>query len=266
MRVGTSTASSSLRAVGALRQRWDQQFDTAVVTGSGFSFEPIGGVVVDSIPYASVSGMPTGSVIGHAHEFRQLLINGKHHLLCAGRFHLYEGLCATDCQVLVDIAHGLNCRQIVLMNAVGALSSRYAVGDVVMPTDLLDLTLTSAHRPVQGTASGAVWNTSRDQLAQRCREHGINVRGGTYVQVLGPSYETRAEVRMLSALGADIVGMSTAIEARRAHNLGLNCVIVSLVTNVHSQTASHTTTHDEVILAAKTAARQLSHIIELTVA
>lgn len=266
MRVGNSTAGSSDLAVRSLRQRWDQKFDSVVVTGSGFSFEPIGSVVEGSIPYSSVSGMPSGSVAGHAHEFRRLFINGKHHLLCAGRFHLYEGLDVSACQVLVDIAYGLGCRQIVLMNAVGALSSKYAVGDIVMPTDTLDLTLTSAQRPLPATVPRAHSQNMVEGLAQRCREHGINVRGGTYVQVLGPSYETRAEVRMLSALGADIVGMSTAIEARRAHNLGMDCIVVSLVTNVHSQTASHTTTHDDVLLAAQTSARRLSHIIELAVA
>lgn len=266
MRVGTSTASSSHLAVQSLRQRWNQRFDSVVVTGSGFSFEPIGAVVEDSIPYASVSDMPAGSVAGHAHEFRRFFINGKHHLLCAGRFHLYERLTVADCQILVDIAHGLGCRQVVLMNAVGALNNTYAVGDVVMPTDLLDLTLSKGYRPVHATASHAPSQNLRERLVQRCLDHGITVRGGTYVQVLGPSYETRAEVRMLSTIGADIVGMSTAIESSRAHNLGLDCIVVSLVTNVHSHSASHTTTHDEVILAAKTAARRLSQIIELAVA
>ncbi|MFM8771386.1 MAG: purine-nucleoside phosphorylase [Candidatus Kapaibacterium sp.] len=266
MRVGTSTASSSHLAIQSLRQRWCQQFDTVVVTGSGFSFEPITGLVEDSAPYSAVPGMPAGSVAGHAHEFRRFTINGKNHLLCAGRFHLYEGLTTSDCQILVDIAHGLGCRQVVLMNAVGALNNTFAVGDVVIPTDLLDLTLSAGHHTELGAFPQSPSQNSRERLVQRCLDHGIAVRGGTYVQVLGPSYETRAEVRMLRAIGADIVGMSTAIEARRAHNLGLECIVVSLVTNVHSHTASTTTTHDEVILAAKTAARRLSQIIELAVA
>lgn len=266
MPVGTSTAISWHRAVRSLRQRWEHQFDTAVVTGSGFSFEPSGGVVEDSIPYASVSGMPAGSVTGHAHEFRRLLIDGKHHLLCAGRFHLYEGLSTADCQILVDIAHGLGCRRIVLMNAVGALSRRYAVGDVVIPTDMMNLTRIVGQLPAHDRLQRVPSLTSPERLAQLCRQNGIDVRAGTYVQVLGPSYETRAEVRMLAALGADIVGMSTAIEARRAHNLGLDCIVVSLVTNVHSHTALQTTTHDDVILAARNSVRRLSRIIELAVA
>lgn len=266
MRVGTSTASSSHLAIQSLRQRWGQQFDTVVVTGSGFSFEPIFGVVEDSTPYVAVAGMPAGSVAGHAHEFHRFFSNGKHHLLCAGRFHLYEGLSATDCQIMVDIAYGLGCRQVVLMNAVGALNNNYAVGDVVVPTDIMDLTLSAGRHTVPGIVPQTPSQNSRERLVQRCLDQGIAVLGGTYVQVLGPSYETRAEVRMLSTLGADLVGMSTAIEARRARNLGLECIVVSLVTNVHSQSASTTTTHDEVILAAKNAARRLSHIIELAVA
>ena len=266
MRVAQRTVGSSTTAAKCIRERWGQAFDTMIVTGSGFSFKPQSAIIDESVPYAAVPGMPIGSVAGHAHEFRRIHYGAVNHLLCAGRFHLYEGHSPEDCTILVDIAHELKCRRIILMNAVGALHDRYLVGDVVFPTEWIDLTFTPQRRSSPAVARHPQSDSWRDRAQQECGVAGLTVRNGTYVQVLGPSYETRSEVGMLRRLGGDIVGMSTATEARRAQNHALDYLVVSLVTNVHSTETANRVSHTDVIEAAHASANNLSKIIELCLA
>jgi purine-nucleoside phosphorylase len=266
MRVAHRTAGSSTIAADSIREQLGQSFNTMVVTGSGFSFKPQSAMVDESIPYAAVPGMPIGSVAGHAHEFRRIRSGAVNHLLCAGRFHLYEGHSPEDCTILVDIAHELQCQRVILMNAVGALHSRYLVGDVVFPSECIDLTFMPQRLVSPALARHPQSDDWRGRALDECRLAGLSVLSGTYVQVLGPSYETRSEVAMLRRLGGDIVGMSTATEAKRARNHGIDYLVVSLVTNVHSTATANIVSHTDVIEAAHASANKLSKIIELCLA
>lgn len=266
MQAGQRINGPSAQAADFLRQRWSEPFETAIITGSGFTYEPRSGNVEDILPYRSVPGMPSGSVEGHAHEFRAVRIGSKRHLLCSGRFHLYEGHGLDASLVLVNIAHHLGISRAVIMNAVGALNPGLSVGQVVTPTDLFTIFLPPGTADIMSGVASERNLRWQNLSIQRCLQHALVLTPACYVQVLGPSYETRAEVRMLRRMGADIVGMSTATEVDRAHRLGMQTVILSLVTNVLTDSPGNGVAHSEVIEAALGASGRLSQIIELCVA
>ncbi len=265
MQAGQRINSPSALAAEFLRKHWTERFETVIITGSGFTYEPRRGTVEHVLPYREVPGMPIGGVEGHALEFRTVRIGSSLNLLCSGRFHLYEGHSRETSHMLIDVAHRLGIGRAVIMNAVGALNSKLRVGQIVTPIDLLEMFLPAG---TARRAPGVIGERSDwlHQCTERCLQHGIVLTPATYIQVLGPSYETRAEARMLQRMGADIVGMSTTIEAHRARQLGMDAVVLSLVTNVLTDSSGTAVTHAEVIEAAHHASRHLSNIIEHCVA
>lgn len=265
MQAGQRINSQSASAAEFLAKHWTEPFETVIITGSGFTYEPRLGSVEHILPYREVPGMPIGSVEGHALEFRTVRIGSSLNLLCSGRFHLYEGHSRQTSLMLIDVAHRLGISRAVIMNAVGALNSKLRVGQIVTPIDLLEMFIPAG---TTGRAPGVIQEHSDwlHRCTQRCLQHGIVLTPATYVQVLGPSYETRAEARMLRRIGADVVGMSTATEAHRARELGMDVVVLSLVTNVLTDSSEHAVTHAEVIEAARNASRRLSDAIEHCVA
>lgn len=258
----TTMADSCAREI---RARWNVHIDGLIFTGSGFHYHPIEGTIDDAIPYASLTGLPHGHVPGHSNEFRLLRIGQRYHLLCSGRFHLYEGIERNACLSLVDVGAALNCKRVLLFNAVGGLNPRLSVGSLVLPSELVDLTFTRETAPAQQPIRPCIDHAWRARTHAASLRLGIHVHDGTYVQVLGPSYETRAEIRMLRTLGADIVGMSTTIEARRARQHQKSCLVVSLVTNVLTDESIRTVTHDEVLTVATTANSILCRVLETSV-
>ena len=251
-----STCSAEA-AARFLTERWRTSIDAVIVTGSGFNADSIGEDLDVPISYHLVPGMPHGNVDGHAHVFRLVRLNGQSILLCSGRFHLYEGLSVDACGIFMHIASLMRVRRAVLMNAVGGLNPSYSVGDIVLVDDVIDLTFSSlpqtAHRQrIQRQTSQ--WST---EMMIRCLDRGVNLRRGVLAQMLGPTYETRAEVHMLRSIGADVVGMSTAIEARQAWQFGIETMILSLVTNTLSDTVLPKLDHHDVLTASRSAGTSL---------
>lgn len=266
MHASNTSIDIAAAAAAFLHQRWAKRVDTVVVTGSGFAFDAQGCDVVEPVSYAMVPGMPAGHVEGHAHVFRVVRVHDRYVLLCAGRFHLYEGHSVDTCGILVDIARHLGCQRSLLMNAVGALNPSLNVGDVVLVSDVLDLTFSPAGTAAAGKHS---WNVSQDwndSVLRSCREYAIHLNQGVLAQVLGPSYETRAEIRMLRRLGADIVGMSTVIEAYRACRSGLETTVLSLVTNTLSDVNAPILQHQDVVEAARSAHQRLQKVMSCALA
>ncbi len=253
-----------MAAAEFLSSHYNVSFDALVVTGSGFVLGTDRSGTGSSLPYSRVPGMPRGSVAGHEHTFRVLQIGDRHALLCSGRFHLYEGLRADECGIFVDIANALHCRRMLLTNAVGGLSPSLRVGSIVAVHDMLDLSSTiiqsapSKKRWPSGTGLSGAWH---DDLMLRCRQKGHHLHEGVLAQMRGPSYETRAEVRMLRRIGADVVGMSTVIEARRALACGLDTMVLSLVTNMLTDAVLPMLSHDDVMLAARAANSQMAEVV-----
>lgn len=240
----------------------------AVVLGSGF-----GGLAdlvssPSTYAYGDLEGHPEpqAGVVGHAGRLLIGDVQGTGVAVFDGRYHLYQGLSALDAAWTARLAAALGCTTIVLTNAAGAVSDQLTVGDVVLVEDHVNLTGQNPLVGWPGPEGGAPFVPMRDVYDEELRgiamtvagDEGIYLHSGTYFGLLGPSYETTAEVAMLRSLGADVVGMSTVIEAIAARALGLRVLGLSLVTN---SAAQGDLSHEEVLEAGREAQGRLSGLM-----
>lgn len=231
----------------------------AVVLGSGLS--PLGPALAgeEAVPYEEIDGMPEPRVEGHEGRLYPGEVEGVSTLLFAGRVHGYEGHPPAEVAAWVRLAVGAGCDTIVITNAAGAVSSDLEVGTPVLISDHLNLTGTNplfgARRFLDLTD---VYDPSLRALA---REVDPSLREGVYAGLLGPTYETPAEVRMLRTLGADLVGMSTVHEAITARSLGARVLGISVVTNLAAGLSPQPLSHEEVGEAAAGAASRLEQLL-----
>jgi purine-nucleoside phosphorylase len=215
----------------------DRPIDTAVVLGSGWraAADSIGATIAE-VPTPVLGGFPPATVAGHESAVRVVDAAGRVVLVFLGRVHAYEG------HDVATVVHGVRtavfagATTVVLTNAAGAINPDYAVGQPVLVSDHLNLTGRSpltGGPPPEGLPARFVDLSdlySRD-LRALARAIEPTLREGVYASLPGPHYETPAEIRMLRTLGADLVGMSTALEAIAARHLGARVLAMSLVTN-----------------------------------
>lgn len=239
----------------------------AVVAGSG-----LGGLssLVEEpvvVPYAQLEGIPpTGGVVGHAGRLVAGRIASTPVIVFDGRVHLYQGLSARDVAYPARLAAGLGVKTLVLTNAAGGIDPELRAGDVVLLTDHLNLTGTSPLIGWPGPEGGVpfvplgdAWDRAlRAQALDAAESLGFQLREGVYAGLLGPAYETPAEVSMLRTLGADVVGMSTVTEAIAARALGLRLLGLSLVTNV---AGGGDLSHSEVLAVGRAAEEGMSALV-----
>jgi purine-nucleoside phosphorylase len=239
--------------------------DVAVVLGSGWALaaEHLGPADAE-VAMADLQGFPAPSVAGHAGVVRSVDVGGRRTLVLVGRSHLYEGL-GTDRVVHgVRTALAAGCSTVVLTNAAGGVDPSLAVGQPVLIADHLNLT---GHNPLVGPApsSGPRFLDLTDCWSPRLRAVARSIdpdlREGVYAAFLGPSYETPAEVRMARALGADLVGMSTVLEAIAARQLGAEVLGLSLVTNPAAGVVAEPIDHADVLARGVAAAEQLGRLL-----
>jgi purine-nucleoside phosphorylase len=223
-----------------------------LVLGSGLG--ALGDRLEQSIPYRDLPGMPTSTVPGHAGNLRIGRIEGVGVACLQGRVHLYEGHDAGAVVFGVRLLAALGCKAVVLTNAAGGIAERFQPGDRMLITDHLNLT---GHNPLAGPAGpgGAtrfidMGSAYDPRLAELCRaaanETGAPLHEGVYAGLVGPSYETPAEVRMLRTLGADAVGMSTVLEVISLRQLGVRVAAVSCITNLAAGISKTPLDHHEV--------------------
>lgn len=215
----------------------------AIVLGSGLGSLGERVRVVRHIPYSDIDGFPAEAIPVEGHRFTVLVgeLDGVPVVVYPGRVHMYQGYDALQVTSLVRHAHKLGCRSIVLSCASGAVGD-IAPGTVGIISDQLNLTgrnplatpagvaaagLDSPFVSMAGAYSSYLSGLAREAAA----ELGMELAEGTYAGLLGPNYETPAEVRMLDALGADYVGMSTVCETIMARALGMEVLGITLVTN-----------------------------------
>lgn len=243
-----------------LRERFDvPTIDAAVVLGSGWSLatDDLGDELL-RVGYDRLPGLHVPSVGGHAGVLRLLDIDGLRLLAFSGRTHLYEGH-GTDAVVAgVRLAAELGARQLVLTNGCGSLRPQWEPGTAVVIADHLNLTATS---PLSGATFIDCTEVYDRHLRGVVRRLDPSVPEGVYAQFRGPQYETPAEVRMAAVLGADLVGMSTALEALEARRLGLPVLGLSLVTNLAAGVSPHPLDHQEVLAAGRAAAPRLRGLL-----
>jgi purine-nucleoside phosphorylase len=240
----------------------------AVVLGSGF-----GGLaeVVDraeTFSYDDLEGYPhpASAVAGHAGRLLLGDIGGAPIVVFQGRVHMYQGLSALESAWTARLAHALGCRTLVLTNAAGGVATDLGVGDVVLIKDHMNLT---GRNPLEGwpgpaggvpfVAMSGAYDAALFEIATSvAAAQGLTLKPGVYAGLLGPSFETPAEVRMLRGLGADVVGMSTVAETIAARALGMRVLGLSLVTNA---AAGANLGHEEVLEAGRRAQASLTTLL-----
>ena len=215
--------------------------------------------------------MPAPGAFGHVGEALTGTLGGKRIVAFCGRYHLYEGRTPGEVVSLVELGIAAGARTIVLTNAAGGLDRTFEAGDVMLLRDHLNLTganpLATATLPAGVSErfvnmSDAYAADLRDVARVAGERAGLRVREGVYAGLLGPSYETPAEVAMLRLLGADAVGMSTVLEVIDARAHGCTVLGISLITNVHDGAP---TTSEEVIAEAGRASEAFAHMLATVV-
>ena len=222
-----------------------------------------------SVAYADLPGFPRPSVEGH--EGRMVLgrLEGLPVACLQGRVHLYEGIPAGTVNGPIRTLKALGCEILVLTNAAGSLRPEVGAGAIALIEDHINF---SGQNPLVGANDGAigprfpdltqVYDAAlREQLARIAKAHDIGLSSGVYLAVLGPSFETPAEIRAFRALGADLVGMSTVPEAISAHHAGLRVVGLSVVTNLAAGLTGTALSHEETLEQAAVAAAKLGQLL-----
>src|SRR5215469_15533339 len=242
-------------------------FDAAVVLGSGWmaAADAIGSAERE-IPLAELGGFPPPTVSGHTPAVRYLIKGDVRVLLFLGRVHLYEGNTPATVVHGVRTAIAAGCQTVVLTNAAGGINAGYAVGQPVLVSDHLNLT---ARSPLTGAAPPEGYPSRFTDLTDAysarlralARAEDPTLAEGVYAALPGPHYETPAEIRMLHTLGADLVGMSTALETIAARHLGAEVLAISLVTNPAAGLSTQPLDHAEVLAAARTSAVRIGALL-----
>jgi purine-nucleoside phosphorylase len=234
-----------------------------LVLGSGLGSFVEQMEIVASVPYAEIEGLPASRVAGHAGRFVFGKIGGVLAVAAQGRVHLYEGRTAQEVTAHVRWMAERGVKQLVLTNAAGTCNRDFPPGSWMMLSDHLNLTHTS---PLAGGAnffdmSEVYSRRLRSHFAAMAKELGVTLHEGVYAGLLGPQYETPAEIRMFRTLGADAVGMSTVLEAIQARALGLEVAGFSCLTNWAAGLHPGTLAHAEVLETGKRAAADLAHVL-----
>lgn len=258
-------------AAAEVRHRLDGEHDVAVVLGSGWAPAIAAlGAARHEVAMAEVSGFPAPSVLGHRGTMLSVDAGGRRVLVLAGRSHLYEGHSPATVVHGVRAAVLAGCRSVVLTNAAGGLRDGLAVRRPVLISDHVNLTGAS---PMAGVEPPSPYGSRFVDLsaAYSPRLRGIaravdpSLEEGVYAAMPGPHYETPAEIRMLQRLGADLVGMSTVLEAIAAVHLGAEVLGVSLVTNLAAGLSPGPLDHTEVLAAGRDAAAGLGDLLRAVV-
>lgn len=234
-----------------------------IVLGSGLGSFVDELEVVATVPYAEVEGLPQSKVPGHAGKFVFGKIAGTLVVVACGRVHLYEGWTAKEITAHVRWMAERGIRRLVLTNAAGTLNRNFEPGSWMMLTDHLNLTHTS---PLLGGANfidmtEVYSHDLRDRFSSVAVKEHVKLHEGVYAALLGPQYETPAEIKMLRTLGADAVGMSTVLEAIQARALKLEVAAFSCLTNWAAGVTGAPLSHGEVMETGEAAASQLVRIL-----
>ena len=236
--------------------------EIAIVLGSGLNAvvqDP-----VESIAYSEFSELPKSRVPGHAGKFSLCEISGARVIFAQGRVHLYEGYLAGEVTANVRMLGHAGIKKLVVTNAAGALNKKFKPGDWMIITDHLNLTGTSPliGRPRFLDLSNAYSPRLQKHFGDAAHKVGVFLHQGVYAAVVGPQYETAAEVRMLQNLGADAVGMSTVLEVIQARALEMEVAGFSCMANLAAGLSPTALSHDEVLEAGRKAAKDFARILE----
>ncbi|HYW51388.1 MAG TPA: purine-nucleoside phosphorylase [Gemmatimonadaceae bacterium] len=265
---GTAAAHDAAVVVRSLAGRSLPDPVAAIVLGSG-----LGGLaerITDAvrIPFHDIPGFPPATVEGHAGALILGQLGGKPVVCLAGRFHLYEAHPAAVAVFPIRLVHALGARILIVSNAAGGVRRTFVPGTLMRIDDHINM---MNRHPLAGPQqrgelrfpdmSAPYDRALGAQLDEVARTAGVRLDVGVYCGLLGPTYETPAEVRMVEKLGGDAVGMSTVPEVITARALGMRCVGVTLITNAAAGYTGNPLNHAEVLHESKSAAGRFETLI-----
>jgi len=251
----TLTAVHIREAAESIRGKTALVPEIGLILGSGL------GVLADHVEnaavirYEDIPHFPLSTVEGHAGELVIGRLAGRTVVIMRGRFHMYEGYGPELTAFPVRVMKALGARTLVVTNAAGGINTSFEPGDLMLIADHLNLT---GRNPLVGPNDGELGPRFPDMseaysrrlraiATETAREQDLKLREGVYAGLLGPSYETPAEIRMLRALGADAVGMSTVAEVIAARHIGLEVLGISCISNMAAGILDQPLSHDEVM-------------------
>jgi purine-nucleoside phosphorylase len=264
-----TTRERLARAVDAVRARWAGAPEAAVILGTGLGGLAERMAVEASIPYYAIPGMPLSTVESHAGRLLCGTLAGRRVIAMQGRFHRYEGYALADVVFPVRLLRALGAPTLLVSNACGGMHPLWAPGDLMLIADHINLlgdnpligpnddALGPRFPDMSEPYDAALRSVARDVAVRK----GIALREGVYVAVTGPNLETRAEYRMLRALGADVVGMSTVPEVIVARHAGMRVLGLSIITDQCLPDALEPATVEQIIAVARRAEPALADVV-----
>ena len=258
-----------LRCLESVKAKTDFVPDVAVVLGSGLGNYTEEMQVAAEIPYSGIEGFPVSTVPGHAGKFVFGYVGDVKVVCMKGRVHYYEGYDISDVVLPVRLMKMMGAKLLLLTNASGGINPSFGAGDFMLMKDHISI---FAPNPLIGENidelgvrfpdMSHVYDEDLQQIVRdTAAEMDIDLKEGIYVQLTGPSFESPAEIRMLGAMGADVVGMSTVVEAIAANHMGMKICGISFVSNPAAGISKNPLTHEEVQEAADKAAPVLRKLL-----
>lgn len=266
----TQDSSQQIAAgVAAIQARIADFPKTAIVLGSGLGGFAKGVANATTLPYGDIPGFSRSTVVGHSGNLIAGEMEGMRIAVMQGRIHAYEGYGGAAIATPIRILKRLGVERLILTNACGGLRLEMAPGSLVIIEDHINF---SQFNPLIGPNDDSFGprfpdmtdpydRALRAQLAKAALDAEVDVKKGVYVFALGPNFETAAEIRMYSILGADVVGMSTVPECLVARHCAIKVAGISIVTNHATGIASEPLTHEETLANAERAARDLEQLL-----
>lgn len=256
--------------VDFIRSKYSIQPEVGIILGSGLGSFANEIEVECEIAYKELPNFPLSTVEGHSGKLFFGNLSGKKVVAMAGRFHYYEGYSTTEVVFPIRVFKFLGIKTLVISNAAGGINPLLKVGDLMIIRDHISMLtinpLLGKNETLLGERFPDMSEPYKNYLIEKAKqialENKIEIKEGVYVGVTGPTFETRAEYKMLNILGGDAVGMSTVQEVIAAVHLGLPVFAISVITDVGIREEENTITHEEVLQAANEAEPKLTLIFK----
>ena len=267
--MSTTLLSQLQETASFIKSKINATAETAIILGSGLGNLAAQIKVDFEIQYTEIPHFPVSTVEGHKGRLILGTLNGVKVWVMEGRFHFYEGYTAEQVTYPVRVLRLLGVVNLILSNAAGGVNPHFEVGDLMIIKDHISLFCIN---PLIGKNESSLGTRFPDmsepyaldfieKVKTIASKHQIKLHEGVYVGVTGPTFETRAEYKLIKAVGGDVVGMSTVQENIAAVHCGMKVFAISVVTDLGIREDNNTITHEEVLAAAHAAEPKLTLII-----